>query len=452
MDSPWEDYDQATPEERVRRTPKLTASDFTKLLRSGTRIVCLALHPIERFLIAALTTRPVMYALIFRMRLERVRQVLQRNPFNILQQEYNLLQAYRSDPQGQGEVIIVREPSHLDEALLHPNKIAVILSIEGAHALGFEYRNYTFPAIRGFRYDGFTPLEREIIRARLQWAAQSGVHMITLMHMVYNHLGTPARALELRGITALLPDPYRSLRGMGSYRGLTGYGTFFVEEAYRQGILIDVKHCDYATRQEIYEIAQDYGMPVIASHVAASGHSRNIRPKRGDTPRYRLRSFSFNPWDINLHDEDLLAIARSRGLIGIILDERILAGEQLLRAVRAGEIHPLEPFYQQVRYIYTTLIHQGIDPLTAISTLCIGSDFDGFIDPIDAVPTVLEYPTILWKGLIEFFEREYKLFADTGLTPYELAGKIALQNGLSFWRNFLAKKLAHRKNLSGSFS
>jgi hypothetical protein len=74
VDSPWEDYDVATPEERVRRTPRLTASDFTKLLRSGTRVISLALHPIERYLLTSMVTRPVMYALIFRMRLERMRQ------------------------------------------------------------------------------------------------------------------------------------------------------------------------------------------------------------------------------------------------------------------------------------------------------------------------------------------------------------------------------------------
>jgi len=445
VDSPWEDYDKATPEERVRRTPKLTQSDYKKLLRSGTRVVCLALHPIERYLISALTTRPLAYALVFRMRLERVRQVLQSNPFTILQQEYNLFQAYRKQPDGPGQVYLVQRPEDLDAALADPHGLAVILAIEGAHALGFEFRNYHFPRIAGFSYEGFTPLDRGTIRERLRWAAQKGVQMITLVHMVYNHLATPAKAIELRGAMALLPNPYRSLRGVGQYRGLTSYGAYFVEEAYRQGILIDVKHCDHAARREVYEIAQEYGMPVVASHVAASGRSLARRRPRPDKPRHRIQSENFNPWDINLHDEDLVAIAQSGGLIGLILDERILAGEQLLEATRNDQAPPLEPFFQQIRYIYTTLTAAGIPPQNAFRTLCIGSDFDGFIDPLDAVPTALEYPSVLYPGLLKFFQSEYALFQETGLSPEELTDSICFYNGVNFWRGFLAHKAARQR-------
>ncbi|MCS7297247.1 MAG: membrane dipeptidase [Bacteroidia bacterium] len=440
VDSPWEDYDQALPHERVRRTPRLTQSDFTKLLRSGTRVIMLALHPIERYLIAALTTRPVMYALVFRMRLERVRQVLQRNPFTILQQEYNLLLAYLRQPDGPGEVVIVRRAADIDKALSSPHRIAVLLSIEGAHGLGFEFRDYRFPKIKGFSYEGFVPLEREVIRQRLDWAAERGVHMITLVHMVYNHLGTPAKAVEQRGALKLIPNPIRSLRGLGRFRGLTPYGVHFVEEAFRRYILIDVKHCDYLTRTQIYEIARDFNMPVVASHVAASGHSFQRRVRHIDRPRHRLNSDTFNPWDINLHDEDIIAIARSRGLIGLIMDERVLAGEKLLQAARIGEVHPLEPLFQQIRYIYLTLLRADFSPEEAFRVLCIGSDFDGFIDPIDPVPTVLEYPLILLPELERFFEREYEVFAATGYSPQELAQRFCFLNGVNFWKEFLTRK------------
>lgn len=444
VDSPWEDYDRAPPEERVRRTPKLTQSDYTKLLRSGTRVVCLALHPIERYLISAFTTRPLMYALVFRMRLERVRQVLQSNPFTILQQEYNLFQAYRMQPDGLGQVYLVQRPEDLDAALADPHGLAVILAIEGAHALGFEFRNYEFPRIAGFSYEDFTPLDRGTIRERLSWAAQKGVQMITLVHMVYNHLATPAKAIELRGAMAFLPNPYRSLRGVGQYRGLTSYGAYFVEEAYRHGILIDVKHCDHTARREIYEIAQEYGMPVVASHVAASGRSLTRRRAHTDKPRHRIQSQNFNPWDINLHDEDLVAIAQSGGLIGLILDERILAGEQLLAAVRSGQAPLLEPFFQQIRYIYATLVAAGIPSRSAFQTLCIGSDFDGFIDPLDAVPTALEYPSVLYPNLLKFFQSEYALFEGTGLSPQELTERLCFYNGIEFWRRFLVQKVARQ--------
>jgi microsomal dipeptidase-like Zn-dependent dipeptidase len=438
VDSPWEDYDMATPEERVRRTPRLTASDFTKLLRSGTRVITLALHPIERYLLTSMVTRPVMYALIFRMRLERMRQVLQRNPFLLLQQEYQLLLAYLRNPGGEGEAIIVQRPEDIDQALQNPKKIAIILAIEGAHALGFEYRHYKFPKIRGFVYDGFLELKREVIRARLNWAAERHVHLITLVHMLYNDLATPARAVEFRGLQNILPDPYRTVERLGRYRGLTAYGVSFVEEAYKRHILIDVKHCDYVSRREVYEIARDYGMPVVASHVAVSGRSY---PSSRDTARERRQSFTFNPWDINLHDEDIVAIARSGGLIGLILDERVLAGEKLLEEVRRGYRSPLYPLTQQIEYIYTHLTQNGFSPQAAISCICIGSDFDGFIDPIDAVPTVLEYPSVLYPGLVSYFQERRAIYQDTGLSPEELAAAICGENGIRFWKAFLRRKL-----------
>lgn len=446
VDSPWQDYDVATPEERVQRTSRLTASDFKKLLRSGTRVITLALHPIERYLLTSILARPVMYALIFRMRLERMRQVLQRNPFLILQQEYQLLLAYLREPAGVGEAIIVKQPQDIDAALRDPHKLAIILAIEGAHALGFEYRHYKFPAIRGFSFDPFVELGRDIIRSRLDWAAQNQVHMITLVHMLYNELATPAKAVEFKGLQNLLPNPYRTVRLLGRYRGLTNWGAYFIEEAYKRQILIDVKHCDYTSRAQVYEIARDYRMPVIASHVAASGRKG---PSHRDTTRARRQSLDFNPWDINLHDEDIVEIMRSGGLIGLILDERVLAGEKLLEAVRKNPELALVPFTQHIQYMYERGLEAGLSPQKAFGALCIGSDYDGYIDPLDAVPTVLEYPSVLYPGLVRYFQKNYACFRDTGYTPEELAARICGENGIQFWKAFLAQKTQTLKVSAG---
>jgi microsomal dipeptidase-like Zn-dependent dipeptidase len=368
-----------------------------------------------------------------------MRQVLQRNPFLLLQQEYQLLLAYLRNPAGEGEAFIVQNAEDLDIALQNPKKIAIILAIEGAHALGFEYSHYRFPAIRGFSYDGFESVSRALIRQRLDWAAKQQVQLITLVHMLYNELATPARAVEYRGLQNILPNPFRSVQRLGKYRGLTAHGVYFVEEAYRRCILIDIKHCDYESRRQVYEIAQEYRMPVVASHIAASGRSY---PSKEDTAKERRQSSTFNPWDINLHDEDLIAIARGGGLIGLILDERVLAGERLLEEVRRGQLPPLFPLTQQIDYIYRRLTQAGISPLAALQMLCIGSDLDGFIDPIDAVPTVLEYPSVLYPGLVAHFRRRYEAFRETGLSPEELAAGICGENGIQFWRTFLKRKAA----------
>ena len=41
----------------------------------------------------------------------------------------------------------------------------------------------------------------------------------------------------------------------------------------------------------------------------------------------------FNPWTINLFDEDILEIVESSGMIGIIMDERVLGYGKLDRGI-----------------------------------------------------------------------------------------------------------------------
>ncbi|MGQ9864495.1 MAG: membrane dipeptidase [Bacteroidia bacterium] len=435
VDTPWEDYDVASKEERITRSPRLTRADFTKLLDSGTKIITLALHPIERYLMVKVSSRPVLFALIFRMRIERMRQMLQKNPFLMLRQELRLLHAYLTNPIENQRALLIRAPHDLDRAVQDPQTLGIILSIEGAHSLGFEYRGYRFPKIKNFTYDPPEQPSLELIRKRLDWAASVGVWMITLVHMCYNGLATPARATELTGIKKILHDPIRTLKNMGSYRGLTAYGALFVQEAYKRDILIDIKHCDSESRQQIYEIAHMYQKPVIASHVGVSGlpHARGGR----DHPRLRLQSETFNPWDINLHDTDILAIQRLGGLIGLILDERVLAGEKLLEKVRRGIVSWDYVIFQHILHIYEVLRAAQVPPLAALRVICIGSDFDGFIDPIDTVPTVREYPTALKPGLIQQFELHYDIFRETQKTPAEMADMILWENGYHFWRSYL---------------
>lgn len=441
VDNPWEDYDAADKEERVTRTPRLTSADFTKLLDSGTKIISLALHPIERYLMIKISSRPVLFALIFRMRIERMRQMLQKNPFFMLQQELRLLKAYLTNPTENQRAIIIRTPQDLELAAQDPKTLGIILSIEGAHGLGFEYRGYRFPKIKNFTYDPPDTPSLQLIQKRLDWAVSIGVWMITLVHMCYNGLATPARAIELTGIKRILHDPIRTLKGMGSYRGLTAYGTLFVQEAYKRNILIDVKHCDSESRKHVYEIAKMYQKPVIASHVGVSGlpHARGGR----DYPSLRIHSETFNPWDINLHDTDILSIQRSGGLIGLILDERVLAGEKLLEKVRRGIVSWDYVIFQHILHIYKVLRAAQVPPLNAMQVICIGSDFDGFIDPIDTVPTVREYPTTLKPGLIRQFELHYDLFQETQKTPTELAKAILWENGYRFWKNYLTNIKTH---------
>lgn len=220
---------------------------------------------------------------------------------------------------------------------------------------------------------------------------------------------------------------------------------------YDGRILIDVKHMSLKAREEFYEyhrkVAPD--VPIIASHIGVTGYSISEwvdaldKAEKGKTnlPVVKLRTeareagqwgkiprkFHFNPWTINLMDEDIIAIAESGGLMGVSLDVRILGFVSRLKNVTSDGVYeylsteefrnyfpyynvkglPLESyetgleselfpnkheshmlaFCFNILHIVSVIANyaelpQGKKPWDFV---CIGSDFDGLIDPLKHV-------------------------------------------------------------------
>ncbi len=152
------------------------------------------------------------------------------------------------------------------------------------------------------------------------------------------------------------------------------------------------------------------------------------------------RSNSFNPWEINLSDEELVRIFESDGIVGLNLDERILSGYKLNRTMREESakawgdadlnkyIDTWTPavIQQLVRGARVLLNHLKRKTLLAAGSavsldagllakagaleaevpdasldwekqrrvwqvFAIGSDFDGFINPMDGVATARDF-------------------------------------------------------------
>lgn len=159
----------------------------------------------------------------------------------------------------------------------------------------------------------------------------------------------------------------------------------------------------------------------------------------GKPKKYEMLDFftSFNPSSINLYDEDILAIINSDGLIGLSLDKRILGytdstnrspnlnelafeeeyisnaekdvyftkrrlGKKMTdfhcittqEVMQGGVVLPRIGFYhlchfmQQVLHYMKVVIDNKYDFEKALTQLCIGSDFDGIIDPVWCCPNV----------------------------------------------------------------
>ncbi|MCZ2355150.1 MAG: membrane dipeptidase [Bacteroidia bacterium] len=442
--NPWHRYDEASPEERVGRTSKLTQADFSRLLNSNTRFVMCSITMLERYVLGKLVTMPGVMARVMKMDVKRLRDILNKRPFDLLQEELNYLKRNLQDPDSDRKAVIAHSYAHAQEILKNPNQIALILAIEGSHCLGFEYRDALFP---GKNKDLPEIINEEMIEQKIQFMKENFVFSLTLNHFVYNHLATQPKAIELVGLQKIAHNPIKSLHLVGEYRGLTYLGQFFVKRCLEENIILDVKHCDAVARYQIYELAKQHKKPIIASHVAVSGKRTNLRnhqllQTKEDSPQDRLQSQRFNPWDINIHDDDILAIHQLDGLIGIILDERVLAGEKLTQKIRKENGNWVELFFNQIVHIYTTLVAFGISPQLALDNICIGSDFDGIIDPIDSIVTVEDYRKTnennvgLDDSLLQLFHQRFSLFRETQLEPEQIVQKIMRDNFVRFMEKY----------------
>ncbi|KQS92850.1 hypothetical protein [Chryseobacterium sp. Leaf394] len=230
-------------------------------------------------------------------------------------------------------------------------------------------------------------------------------------------------------------------------------------------VLIDIKHLGLKSRQDLYEWRKkflitkfpkgttDYTkIPLIASHIGVTGYSVNewknaletdkckvyhyngaravsVETKRKPSGKWGSainNDFSFNPWSINLMDEDIIEILKSGGILGVSLDVRILGFQSKVGLNMAGdeeylstpdfqthfpqisvknlrtetmesmmeqeswlvptkeERHPLVFCFNIIHIIQVGIVRVGMSE--PWKNICIGSDFDGLIEPLKICP------------------------------------------------------------------
>ena len=293
-------------------------------------------------------------------------------------------------------------------------------------------------------------------------------------------------------------------------------------------VSIDLKHTSFANRLAIYEFISDQQMaPPIASHCGVAFMSfadylikNNVKKrswtmspfptnKKGNTKvvaketttdmiinrsKGPLRLFG-NCNQINLFDEDIIAIMKMGGLIGVSLDQRILGATGLLGNLRQqadqisredgnfildfydkivrdklninlprlnksklGKTHGaktagllqdafeiardkekhLRYFIQTILYIIKVGYQHNI--ASPWKHICIGSDFDGLIDAIDVCKTSEKLP-ILKRKLMEYCEKHdskssiLKEVTKEGASMLDLVEHITFFNAVNFFSN-----------------
>jgi microsomal dipeptidase-like Zn-dependent dipeptidase len=309
-----------------------------------------------------------------------------------------------------------------------PDKIAVVVTIEGAHSL-----NCGLPALKGKP----GAVERELMQnigTIKSWKAAP--FFINLAHHFYNELCGHPRSFK--------PGLYQAVnQKAGIGLGITDLGWKVLHEllAMDNGrrILIDTKHMSLKARKEYYTMLESHNrltrsdrVPIVCSHTGFSAFkTMRASARKRDKPR-KMRKSTFHNWSINISDEEVQIIAASGGLIGVMVDKGILGSQQRILAIK-------EMDEAQRKDALLELVAQNIfRAVNAVGTkagwdlLALGSDYDGLITHIDMYPEASKLPD-LRTDLVDYLKRtQYGKDLWYGYEPEEMVQKVMQTNALNF--------------------
>lgn len=354
-----------------------------------------------------------------------------RNYFQELMGQYGFLsKGQGASPDGQFSYQLAGNWSEL-KAIVDgdPNKIAVVVTIEGAHAL-----NCGLP----FKKGNAAACENELmenIGTIKSWKAAP--FFINLAHHFYNELTGHTRSLK--------PGIYQILnQKKGLNEGITPLGWKVMQEllAVDNGrrVLIDVKHMSIKARKEYYRMLESHNrlttndqIPIVCSHTGLSAYKTiKASARRKDKPR-KMRKTAFNNWAINLSDEEVKIIAASGGLIGVMVDKGLLASQTRLQEIKdlqdaKGQKDALLELVAQniFRMVHAVGDKRGWD------LMALGTDYDGMITHLDPYPEAATLPD-LKVDLVDFLKRtRYSESLWYGYEPEEMVQKLMQKNAMQF--------------------
>ncbi|MCB0402148.1 MAG: hypothetical protein KDD41_08695 [Flavobacteriales bacterium] len=429
-----------------------TQSDLAACYKGGTELIVNALHALEEPIINMGKLIPNLSSQIPYEDLRHLQHDCT-TPFQRLVREYNYFNntARKHLVDGeQAQFDIARDKKSLLENLDKGIDVNVVLSVEGAHCF---HSNAPY---------GSDELHHDILnnfRTANEW--DHPLFYLTLTHFAYNYVVAHSWSLPIPGLAKkALFKKFKPYRNPAGFTGITETGHQLIEEAIgktgskNRRTLIDIKHLHIDARQEYYNIAKNNNIPVIASHMGVSGIARYAEARKvvpNNNSAKVIGNGQFNPWPINLCDEEIDIILKSDGIIGLNLDQRILGAgnkkfkDQLIDFLKSEGIRRREVNYDDGYKDYERLWHTGLlvenilhivrvasDKKKAWDQICMGADFDGNINPIDNCITIDEF-----SDLEESMVRYLKLIPDIdrnlcGYTPEEVCRKVMYENGKTF--------------------
>ncbi len=283
--------------------------------------------------------------------------------------------------------------------------LCMILTIEGGHvfSVGPDER----------------PLSCDAMLARIDALKQCEYpfFFITLAHHFDN--GVCGHAHSIPDLTTLvinqdarLHQGFEPREGLGLRvaRALLGLDEQLRPDGTRR-ILIDAKHLSPLARQQYYQQlvvphndaraqwpkplrARYPELPIIFSHAAYSGVA-TLEQLMRDADREDdswLRG-EFYAWGLNMCDEDVRMVHRTGGMIGLVFERRV-AGMRANASKHPALVRELviKQLLGVVDVIMSDDRLSDEDKARAWDIVCLGTDYDGFIDPVSIYPTAAELP------------------------------------------------------------
>ncbi len=452
-------------------------ASLDQLISSGVNLVAIALHPPEGAMMRD--------GLIQKIAEEEQTRYIDNDKtdwiatgnhyYELLIQELEHLQQHQEA--GGKKLKLIRSINEYDPAAA--DTVHAVLTVEGAHAF------------YGKKNSSGHYAEAEARAHFMDFTENRGIRIFS---MNITHLEKNIFCNHAFGIQIFKPRPF-----FPESRGISPAGLQLLLDMKEKGILCDIKHMSLFARQQLYATGwQQQGWPLVCTHAGLTGipssgrRSYFLHHRRTADGFLRVRHFkpkgylagtSFNASSINLYDDDVLAIIRSGGLIGLSLDQRILGvPEDLMLApdymadiyeqevISPGECdffrdiskkelpenavlaiedirtedrqhYPLyhaRHFWNQLFHLFR-IAHTHQIPFTAMAKrICIGSDFDGMINPVDGCPKVTGLESFKNRLLAVFASCEEEFFRLAGyrisaaIPADQLLQHIFYQNGLDF--------------------
>jgi len=424
---------------------KFTQTDLTAMAKANCQVVVISLYPFEKHflkerMLGVKFVPDILVNLAAGVSQKRIDHLRNHSSyFQDLKDEYNYYMQLHNFAQIIGDVTYTyrlvnsyAEIQHnVTTSTLKRKIISLVPTIEGGHAFETGLNRDENSA------DETTVLDN--IAAVKQW--DHPPFFVTLAHHFYNEICGHARSISI----GLLKD--QQDRGLNTDITQLGFKVIdkLLDNTTHKRVLIDIKHLSTASRKTFYHVLDttyaDQNIPIIVSHGAVNGRRSIVEWNSTDSA---LAEY-FREDDINFYDDEILRIAKSKGIFGLQLDERRIGSRKAIKSSRIYVPNKKRRYKNKADLIWRQIQHVAEllnkNQLSCWDLLAIGSDFDGIVNPIKGLWTAENIadikPYLIEKAQDYLVTNSTSLLPKNQITSEEIINRVLFVNANEFLkRNF----------------